>query len=174
MGFFFVSFDPLRGLRVAVVSVSIVLTAGCGTPSPLANTCESPEAVARAVLEAIQARDRARLDGLALSQQEFKDHVWPSLPAARPERNLPFSYVWGDLQQKSGLSLSSMLHAHGGHRYDLVGVSFEDVTPYAGYRVHRKATFRVRNAAGTDAEVRVIGSMIEKDGGWKVFSYVVN
>ena len=51
-------------------------------------------------------RDRARLDALALSEQEFRDHVWPDLPAARPERNLPFSYVWGDLHQKSNISLA--------------------------------------------------------------------
>ena len=78
---------------------------------PLANTSASPEALAAAVLDALARGDRARLDALALTEQEFRDHVWPDLPAARPERNLPFSYVWGDLHQKSNLSLAQTLRA---------------------------------------------------------------
>jgi hypothetical protein len=157
-----------------VTLLGALTVAGCTSIPPLANTSESPEALARAVLDAIHARDRTRLDALALSPQEFEDHVWPSLPAARPERNLPVSYVWGDLHQKSDLALTSALNAHAGRRYELLAVSFAGVTPYAGYRVHREAVFRVRDAGGSESDLRVCGSMIEKDGRWKVFSYVVD
>lgn len=156
-----------------LVVVALLAATACSNP-PLANSSDSPEALARAVLDALHARDRTRLQELALSEGEFATHVWPSLPAARPERNLPLSYVWGDLRQKSSSALTNTLTAHGGKRYELVGVSFDDVTPYAGYRVHRKATFRVRDTSGAEAEIRICGSMIEKDGRWKVFSYVVD
>jgi hypothetical protein len=161
-------------LSFLVVAFAGLLTVACASTPPLANTSESPEALARAVLGAIETRDRARLDALALSQQEFEDHVWPALPAAKPERNLPVSYVWGDLHQKSDLALTQTLNAHGGRRYELLAVRFADVTPYAGYRVHREAVFRVRDAKGSETEIRVCGSMIETDDGWKVFSYVVD
>ena len=141
---------------------------------PLADSYGTPEAVAGAVLEAIRTGDRNRLDALAISEEEFRDHVWPDLPAARPERNLPMSYVWGDLHQKSRQSLTSMLKRHSGQRYDLRAVTFADVTAYAHFRVHRQATFRVRDASGHETDIRVCGSMIEQDGGWKVFSYVVD
>ncbi|MGH9239014.1 MAG: hypothetical protein ACRD3G_13320 [Vicinamibacterales bacterium] len=154
--------------------VGVLAATGCSSKPPLANTSGSPEALARAVLDAFEARDRTRLQDLALSEEEFANHVWPSLPAARPERNLPLSYVWGDLRQKSNLALTNTLTAHGGKRYELLDVSFDDVTPYAGYRVHRQSTFRVRDTSGAEAEIRVCGSMMEKDGRWKVFSYVVD
>ena len=128
-------------------------------------------AVARAVLDAIERRDVARLQSLALSEQEFRDHVWPALPAARPERNLPFSYVWGDLRQKSQIKQSETLAKYGGQRFSLLNVAFAGDTGYEGYRVHRDAKLRVRDDAGTESEIRVCGSMIEKDGAWKVFSY---
>ena len=147
---------------------------GCTSKPPLAHTFSTPEAVASAVLEALAAGDRARLDALALNEEEFKNHVWPDLPAARPERNLPMSYVWGDLHQKSGQMLTSAVRRHSGQRYELSAVSFSDVTPYAGFRVHRAATFRVRDTAGNETDVRVCGSMIEQNGAWKVFSYVVD
>jgi hypothetical protein len=157
-----------------VAFVGVLGAAGCSSKPPLANSSDSPEALARAVLDALHARDRKRLQELALSEGEFATHVWPSLPAARPERNLPLSYVWGDLHQKSNSALTNTLTAYGGKRYELVGVSFDDVTPYAGYRVHRQSAFRVRDAGGAEVIIRVCGSMMEKDGRWKVFSYVVD
>lgn len=126
------------------------------------------------MLDALAVRDRARLERLALTEEEFREHVWPELPAARPERNLPVSYVWGDLHQKSQLSLSSILKQRGGQRFDLERVTFMGVSHYPSYRVHRKTTLQVRDASGTQVPLRVCGSMIEKDGAWKVFSYVVD
>jgi hypothetical protein len=134
----------------------------------------SPDALAGAVLDALSQHDRARLEALAVSEQEFRDHVWPDLPAARPERNLPFSYVWGDLHQKSSLSLTRVLAEHGGRRHTLQRVTFAGVTRYAHYTVHRDATFAVADAVGAVQMIRVCGSFLEKDGAWKVFSYVVN
>jgi hypothetical protein len=146
----------------------------CGGPAPLTNTSADPSALARAVLSAIERDDRVALDQIALNEQEFRDHVWPELPASRPERNLPFSYVWGDLRQKSAASLSKTLSEHGGRRYELIAVDFDGETDYRTYRVHRDATFRIRQPGGEESSLRVCGSMIEMDGRWKVFSYVVD
>lgn len=160
----------LRGMAV----LGLLVAAGCSSKPPLANAFSTPEELARAVLEAIRTNDRVRLDALALTRDEFEHHIWPDLPAARPERNLPMSYVWGDLHQKSRRSLTDTLQALAGRGYKLRSVAFGEVTTYAHFRVHREATFRVRDAAGSDTDIRVCGSMIELDGGWKVFSYVVD
>jgi len=170
--------DTKGSKRTKILSVMAVLAllagAGCTAKPPLVNTFDTPEAAAGAVLDAIRTGDRSRLGALALNEGEFRDHVWPDLPAARPERNLPMSYVWGDLHQKSQQQLTVTLRQHAGKRYDLRGVRFSDVTPYAHFRVHRQATFRVRDAAGHELDLRVIGSMVEQNGGWKVFSYAVD
>jgi len=156
----------------AVLALVIVLT-GCSRVPALAETYPGAESLAEAVLDALARKNRAALEAMALSEQEFRDHVWPELPAARPERNLPFSYVWGDLRQKSAGALSETLARHGGRRYELVRVEFNGQTDYQSYRVHREATFRVRDA-GQEQTLRVCGSFIEKDGAWKVFSFVVD
>ena len=127
------------------------------------------------MLDAVQRRDTTALRALALNEQEFREHVWPELPAARPERNLPFSYVWGDLRQKSALALDQTLARHGGRRYTLVSMGFDgDTTRYPSYVVYRETVLRVRDEAGAMAELRLFGSSLEKDGTWKVFSYVVD
>jgi hypothetical protein len=123
----------------------------------------------------VERRDTTTLQGLALSEGEFREQVWPELPAARPERNLPFSYVWGDLHQKSDLSLARTLARHGGRRYSLMSVRMEgDTTRYPSYTVSRETVLRARDETGTEVDLRLFGSIIQKDGGWKVFSYVVD
>lgn len=153
---------------------ALCATAACDRKARLVNAYGSAESLATAVLDALAMGERGRLEALALSEREFRDHVWPELPAANPERNLPFSYVWGDLHQKSQAELSSTLKEHAGRRYTLERVTFAGQTEYRSYRVRRDATFHVRDASGTQMALRVCGSMIEKDGEWKVFSYVVD
>lgn len=126
-------------------------------------------------MRAVERRDTAELRGLALSEEEFRQHVWPELPAARPERNLPFSYVWGDLHQKSQESLGRTLARYGGRRYALVSVRSEgETTRYRSYSVSRDTVLQVRDEAGAEMELRLFGSLIRKDDAWKVFSYVVD
>lgn len=157
-----------------VLTFGLIGGTACSRVPPLANTSATPESLASAVLDALSRRDRVRLDALALSEREFRDHIWPDLPAARPERNLPFSYVWGDLHQKSNLSLTRTLSGYGGTRLTLQRVTLGERTRYAHYSVHRDAKFTVLDGSGAPQTVRVCGSLVEKDGAWKVFSYVVD
>src|SRR5688500_9282937 len=158
-----------------LAAFGVVATNACRRVPPLANTSGSPAALASAVLEALSRRDRVRLDALALSEQEFRDHVWPDLPAAQPERNLPISYVWGDLRQKSQAGLASILAKYGGHRYELVGVRFDGAsTRYTTCEVHRDTVLTVRDETGMPLDLKLFGSSVEQDGRWKVFSFVVD
>src|SRR5687767_9252327 len=84
--------------QFAPACVLLLILAGCSQPAPpLSHTFDSPEALASAVVAGLARRDAAALSSLVLSEQEFRAHVWPVLPASRPERNLPFDYVWKDL-----------------------------------------------------------------------------
>jgi len=157
----------------AVLLLGLYLTDCGGSSSSLADSHESPEALTRAVLIAMERKDTNALNALALSEQEFRAHVWPELPASRPERNLPFSYVWGDLHQKSEARLAQTLALHGGAKYSLTAVRFRgETTVYPSYRVHRESEIAVRDPQNREQNVRLFGSVIEKAGRFKVFSYV--
>ena len=82
--------------------------------------------------------------------------------------------MWGDLHQKSETSLRATLDRLRGQALTLVDVRLGEATVYDGYTVHRDAVFVVRSADGVTDDLRVCGSMVEQDGRWKVFSYVVN
>ncbi len=100
--------------------------------------------------------------------------MWPELPAARPERNLPFSYVWGDLRQKSSDTLRRLLADRGGRAYEFVRVEHGETTKYDTFVVHRDVAIVVRTAGAGEQRLRFYGSMIEKGGALKVFSYFVD
>jgi len=165
----------LAVLFVVLVVVFATLNASRSRPDPLAETLESPDAVAAAVLESMAVGDVSRLEALALTEQEFRDHVWPYLPVSRPEVNMPFDFIWGQLRQTSRTYLHQTLAAVDGASFELRGVRFAgETSDYGDVRVHRDAELVVAGPDGSDRVVRVFGSLVEQNGAWKVFSYVAD
>jgi hypothetical protein len=131
------------------------------------------EEVAEAFLDALAASDPDRMRAMALSQDEFADVVWPELPSSRPNRNLPLDYAWRDLAQKSRNSLSRVYHRYGGTRYRLERVEFlGETTEYVTFRVHREARLVLTAEDGVLTRLRLFGSVIERGGRYKLFSFV--
>ena len=160
---------------VFVLALLLAPAVACRSAVSLANGQSSSTALAAAVLAALERRDEPALRALAIDEGEFGSRVWPELPASRPERNLPFSYVWGDLRQKSEVGLARTLASYGGQRRTLVEVTFTGgVTQYPTFLVHRDAVLTVADSSGVRSELRAFGSVIEQDGLFKAFSYVVD
>jgi hypothetical protein len=156
------------------IGLIAIVAASCGG-APLSYSFESAEAMSRAVLEAVEQHDRDALRALALNKEEFTEHVWPQLPAARPERNLSPSFVWMSLNQKSSIMLRHVLAAHGGKKYQLVRVHFlGQTTQFGSFQVHRDGELTVKDAQGREQQVRMFGSVLQKNGRYKVFSYVID
>jgi len=159
------------------VGVFVSLNASRARPEPLSNTAESPEALAQTVIEAVRAGDVDRLRALAISEEEFRAHVWPLLPAARPGRNVPFDFVWERLQQNSEGHLRGMVDAASGLTGTppaLRDVRFAgEMSRYGDVVVYRRTELVVAADAGAERVIRLFGSTIEQDGRYKVFSYVV-
>ena len=143
--------------------------------APLAASAETPEEAVRRALERIAAGDREGLLAIALSEAEFREVVYPELPASRPERNTSADYVWRGLRQKSRNSLAFTLDRYTGAPLELVAVEFlGETTDYGSYRVHRKTALTVKRPDGSQAVVRLFGSMIERAGRYKIFSFVTD
>ena len=168
----------LQAVRAAgLLALTALALAGCATDAraPLSQTFESPEAAARAVLEGVAARNSDALLDLALDEHEFRQVVWPELPSSRPEVGLPVEYAWRQLHLNSRAQLAHTVDEHGGQRYELVSVHFRgETTRHETYTVHRETELVIRDSTGATRTVRLFGSLLERDGQWKVFSYVVD
>jgi hypothetical protein len=138
-------------------------------------TWASAAETAEAFLDALAADDFERMRTTALSEREFSDVVWPELPSSRPDRNLPLDYAWRDLNQKSWGSLRRVSHRHGGKRYRLERVEFlGETTEYVTFAVHREARLLLIGEQGERLRLSLFGSMIERGGRWKLFSFVTD
>ena len=143
-------------------------------PAPLQHTEDSSEALAAAVLDGFARRDVTTLRSLALSEQEFRQHVWPLLPASRPERNLTADYVWSDLKAKSDAYLRTNLNRVLPPAARVVRVTYLGATNYGAFTVHRESGIVVADPSGREHVLRLFGSAIEKNGRFKVFSFVTD
>lgn len=161
---------------------AVIAAAACSAPSEptrdpvaLSHTFESAEALGAAVLTALATHDLAQLRSLQLTEEEYRDHVWPELPVSRPERNVPFDYAWGQMKQHSDASLQQTLARYGGRRLTFVQTRFTgETTTYATFRVMRESEVVARDDSGRDVILRLYGSALIKDGRYKLFSYVVD
>ena len=165
--------DQLRR-SLAVTFFSLLLT-GCGTaPQPAwSNSFDSADALASAALEAIAAADESRLARLALSEDEMRDTVWPALPASRDAVGMPWNYFWREHAQRNTGYLKTVLAKHGGKGYDLAAVSFDGKTTYGDVTIYREPALDLRTASGPQ-RLRLFGSMAERGGRWKLYSFVVD
>ena len=164
----------------AIISAAVLL-AGCsnGAPptdrSPLHHTFDSPESLSRAILRSLADHDDNTLANLALSELEFRTVVWPELPASRPTHGVPFEYAWGDLHQKSTNALRRLVASTAGRQLRLVRVAFDgESSAYGTFTVHRETVLTVRNEEGMEVTEALFGSILERDGEYKLFSYVVD
>lgn len=169
-------------VKLLIVAAVAYAMAACSTPSeptrsaaPLAHTFESPDALGRAVVDALTNGDLALLRSMALSEGEFRDHVWPELPVSRPERNVPFDYAWGQMKQRSDASLSETVGRYGGRPLRFVSTRFTgDTTAYQSFSVMRASEIVATDAEGRDLVLRLYGSAMLKDGRYKLYSFVVD
>ena len=161
---------------------AVIATAACSAPaeptrvsSPLSHTFESPEALAQAVLTALARKDLSALRALPLSEEEYRDHVWPELPVSRPERNVPFDYSWGQMKQRSDGSLQQTFARYSGKQLRLVRARFTgEATQYGSFSVKRESEIIATDDTGRDVVLRLYGSALVKDRRYKMFSYVVD
>jgi hypothetical protein len=143
---------------------------------PLSYTFDSPDSLAKEFLDALYRKDVEALESFALNEEEFRLHVWPELPVSQLKKPLPFEYGWADLHQKSINSLKRTYARYGGKKLTFIRLEFEDEsTRYETYVVHRDARVVVKDEeAGREVRLDLFGSIMEKNGRFKLFSYVTD
>ena len=162
-------------LLLGLLVLTFALSPACSRSVTLQGALDSPQALAAAVVDSFNRKDVAALERLAVSEDEFHSLVWPRQPAARPGRNIPWDYAWKDLASKSRLQLRGRVREWPDRGFTLVEVSFEgETTDYQTYRIRRKSVLTLLDRDGHQTQERVFGSMIEQDGRYKAFSYVVD
>jgi hypothetical protein len=134
----------------------------------------SLDVLGRRFLSALESSDEASLRAIAITKYEFERNVWPKLPASEPGSNLSSEWVWNQYALKNESSLSRLLRRFGGKQYEFAGFEFRGETrDYGEFLLHTEAVLRVAEN-GEEKRVRLIGSVIEEAGQFKIYGFVVD
>jgi len=161
-----------RALSLVLLACALVVVSfGACTPASarFAGTAESQQALIEQFLKALEAKDRARLESLALTEQEFKTEAYPEMPAYG---KIPADFAWQQLHQRSRADLETVLAHLGGRAFDLESVTVRGDTAYSTFVVHRRPMVTVRDRqTGREETLALFGSILEHRGRFKLFSF---
>ena len=134
------------------------------------NTSPSPEALTETFLQALEARDRPRLESLALSQEEFRLEFFPEMPVYG---NVPPDFAWSQLDGRNRHGLATVLERQGGRSWELEEIAFPGgETTYQTFSVLREPMLRLRDrVTGERREMVLFGSLLEHEGRYKLVSF---
>lgn len=138
--------------------------------SPLAGARTSPEALARAALEAVAVKDEEALSSLMITRDEYQGLLWPSLP----DRNqMPFDFAWSVTGPRSRKARRVILEEYGGLPLELVRVDLgKDVEKYEAFTLYRDARMTVRRTdTGQEETFPLMNALVAMGGGWKFMNF---
>ena len=139
----------------------------------LSNASSSIEDICTRVLEALYHKDIKGLEAIAISEEEYRNYIWPQSPVYNIKQwQEHYDFIWDQHYSRSRYSLSQMFSKYGGKKYTLVGVWFaEGTTDHKTYRAYRDCRLSVTNSEGKAEELNLFGSIIEMGGQFKIISF---
>lgn len=166
--------SPLA-VAATILAVGGAFLAGAGCADvvqarAMAHARESPEEVARAVLDAIERRDEAKLRRLLVTRDEHRNLLWPHLPE---RKTLPFGYVRQLNMHNTTEGIDQALRIYGGAEFELIRVEFQrEPEHYGDFTLHKGARVWVRRASdGEKGYIEILDVLVEWNGRWKPFNY---
>ena len=138
-------------------------------------TFSNREELFDALEAAIASGDVEVLRALAVSRDEFRDLVWPTLPiASKPKSNFTWDFVWHQHELRHESSLRRIATDFGGQRFEIIDVQAHGkTTDHDTFHIHRENFVEVVRPEGTREELRLFGSLLETDDGrYKIYSFI--
>lgn len=142
------------------------------TPQVLGGGAESPRELAEALLTALTRHDTASLRALVMSRAEFAWLYYPHSRYTRPPYELGPELVWIQLSATSEKGATRLLRRYGGLPLDLEAVRCPASAVTEGpNRTTPGCTVRFAVGDSSARDVRLFGSLLNRDGRYKFLSY---
>jgi len=133
----------------------------------------SADALAQAVAQAVSTQNEEVFNRMRISRDEYMDLIWPNLEYSRLQgwKDNP-DFIWRQHAAKSDSGLREMLRRYGGNPLRVLSVKFPSAAQeYGNVKIHSRPELLFDNSTKPGPAPVLMGSMIEKAGRFKVFSY---
>jgi len=126
----------------------------------------------RTVEGGLAESDTARLFELMVSEREYREIVFPELPASRPPIHASFESIWVTHYPDAHRGLLHTLRLYGDRDVRILNVGFEDPDQDFGpFILHETSRVDIEVDGRREDDRRLFGSVIHAGGRWKVLSY---
>lgn len=155
--------EELRRFRFAI---------GGDPVTRLANASNSREALVRRFMDALSETDSTELRRMSLQPREFADLIYPESPYThRPYQQSP-ALVWYQISNGSTSGYTRLLRRLAGQPLRYVDSSCDPKPDRQGRNViWTHCIVRIAGPSGDPTPHRLFGSIIERDGAYKIVSY---
>lgn len=163
--------DSLRDQRRAAELHDFRATLG-EPPTRLSGGASTASELVRRFASALERRDTAALRAMALSRAEFAYLYYDTHPISRPPYDLSPGLMWFQLEGNSAHGLRQLLAKRAGFRLAIVGHACDAPVPQGPRnRFHGGCVVRRQTPAGDVVEESLFGSILEREGIFKIVSY---
>ena len=146
----------------------LALTLGCSQVDGY--NAASPDRLGKAVIEALNTGDGEALHALRVSKDVYVEELYPSFPSSR--NNFAANFAWGNLNKKCVVGVKKWISRFGQQDYQYAGIRFERPREfYGGFSLLRGTVLEVKKPDGTEQDLRILGSVVVRDGSHTLLSY---
>ena len=140
---------------------------GAHPPTDLLNAYPSREALGRAVVRALNRRDRKALGALRVTRGEHRHLLWEQLPEAG---SMPWGMAWELMERNSRKGARMAVSDWGGQHLELLRIEVtDDPEEYEGFRLYMDSRLWVRRISdGQEGTIPVLDVLVERNGWWKL------
>ena len=138
---------------------------------PFKGGAKGLEALGRAVCGALHGDTPDSLLRLCVSEDEFRDILWPEFPQSRPATGLRWDDAWPVLWGRLNGGSVSAVREHGSRVYTLLRV--EQAAPtveYRNFKLHPGFVIVARDDEGQERRFDWIRSVAERKRRFKIYS----
>ena len=144
-------------------------------PTELQNASRSRARLVERFVLALEARDTSALRAMALSRAEFAYLYYPFTQYTHKPYELAPALLWFLMQENSNKGIARALRRYGGKPLGYLDVKCRPEPKREGANMLWDAcVLRLRGAAGDTVSRRMFGSIIERDGRYKLVSYATD
>ncbi|RKU08208.1 hypothetical protein C6501_16795 [Candidatus Poribacteria bacterium] len=132
------------------------------------NSLDSPDQIGLAVVDALNQKDIEKLNELRVQRKEYLSWIYPAFPKS----NFPPDFAWSNLNKKCYIGIKRWIDRYGGLNLNFVKIRFDKPTEsYKGFQLLRGTVLTLKNPAGQELDLKILGSVVLKDNRYKLLSY---
>ncbi|HEV7388092.1 MAG TPA: hypothetical protein VGN73_05700 [Gemmatimonadaceae bacterium] len=142
------------------------------TVTRLANASTSRDALVRRFMMALARSDTGELKRMALQPREFADLVYPQSPYTHPPYHQSPALVWYQIENGSSTGFTRLLRRVAGQPLTYLDHRCDPKPDRQGQNeIWTNCILRIVGPAGDTSSHRLFGSIIQRDGLFKIVSY---